>query len=258
MIDLKSPHEIELMARAGRVLAGVIEELKAACRPGVTTGDLDQIGDRLIRQAGAKPGFLGYNGFPKSICVSVNEEVVHGIPGKRRIHEGDLVSLDLGLVLDGFWADSGTTVMVGRVSREAERLVRVTQESLGLAIEQARPGNRLGDISAAVQQHVEAAGFSVVKHFVGHGIGRHMHEDPQVPNFGIPGTGPELKVGMALAIEPMVNAGTDNVLMKADNWTVVTADGKLAAYFEHTVAITPSGPRVLTELGHEAKSLKTA
>jgi methionyl aminopeptidase len=258
MINLKTPQEIQLMARAGRVLAGVIDELKAACRSGVTTGDLDRIADQLIRSAGATPGFLGYNGFPKSICVSVNNEVVHGIPGKRRIESGDLVSLDLGLVLDGFWADSGATVIVGRVSREAERLVNVTREALYAGIDEARPHHRLGDISAAIQRHVESAGFSVVKQFVGHGIGRSMHEDPQLPNFGIPGTGPELKVGMTLAIEPMVNAGTDEVFLKPDNWTVATADGRLSAYFEHTVAITPAGPMVLTELPEHAGTAKSA
>ncbi|TMC11645.1 MAG: type I methionyl aminopeptidase [Chloroflexi bacterium] len=246
MINLKTKHEIELMLTAGRLLNSVVEEMKAACEPGVTTGDLDRLADGLIRQGGARPGFLGYQDYPKSTCISVNDEVVHGIPGRRAIHEGDIVSLDLGLVLDGFWADMGCTVPVGRVSPEALRLIRVTEESFWAGMEKAQAGNRLGDLSAAIQSHVEAAGYSVVRQFVGHGIGRNMHEDPQVPNFGTPGTGPELRPGMTLAIEPMVNAGSYDVYIKPDGWTVMTADGKLSAYFEHTVAITPDGPRILT------------
>jgi len=246
VINLKTKHEIELMATAGRLLNSVITDMKAACVPGITTGDLDRLADRLIRKGGAQPGFLGYQDFPKSTCISVNDEVVHGIPGKRVIRQGDIVSLDLGLVLDGFWADMGCTVPVGRVSPEAERLIRVTEESFWVGIEKAVPGGRLQDISAAIQGHVEAAGYSVVRQFVGHGIGRNMHEDPQVPNFGVAGTGPELKAGMTLAIEPMVNAGGSDVYIKPDGWTVMTADGALSAYFEHTIAITAEGPRVLT------------
>ena len=246
MINLKTRHEIELMAASGRLLSSVIAEMKAACRAGVTTGDLDRLADRLIRAGGARPGFLGYQDFPKSTCISVNDEVVHGIPGKRVIKDGDIVSLDLGLVLNGFWADMGCTVAVGRVSPEALRLIRVTEESFWSGIEKAVPGNRLGDISAAIQEHVEAAGYSVVRQFVGHGIGRNMHEDPQVPNFGTPHTGPELRAGMTLAIEPMVNAGGHEVYVKPDGWTVMTADRRLSAYYEHTVAITAEGPRVLT------------
>jgi methionyl aminopeptidase len=246
VITVKSKSELGLMRTAGRLLAATLDELEEACRPGVTTAEIDKLADRLIRKHGAVPGFLGYNGFPKSLCISVNEEVVHGIPSKREIKDGDLVSLDCGLVLDGLWADSGRTVMVGKVSDEAKRLVQVTRESLRRGIEKAVPGNRVGDISAAVQQHVEANGFSVVRNFVGHGIGRNMHEEPQVPNFGVAGAGPLLKPGYALAIEPMVNAGSHEVQMLPDHWTIITADGKLSAYFEHTVLITDDGPVVAT------------
>ena len=246
MINLKTDHELEMMARAGRALESVVEELRAACRAGVRTMELDRIAERRIRAHGARPGFLGYHGFPNAICVSINDEAVHGIPGKRRIEDGDIVSLDLGLVLDGFWADMGCTVAVGKVSQEARDLVRVTEECLERAIQQAQPGGRLGDISAAVQRHAEDHGFSVIRQFVGHGIGRQMHEEPQLPNFGVAGTGPELRPGMTLAIEPMVNQGAPDVYIKPDAWTVCTSDGSLSAYFEHTVAITKDGPRVLT------------
>jgi len=235
------------MARAGSLLASVLPPLKEACQPGVKTIELDRIADKLIRQGGAIPGFLGYNGFPRSICVSINDEAVHGIPGNRKIAEGDLVSLDLGLVLEGFWADVGVTVGVAKITREAARLLKVTEQALYVGIDKARPGGYLGDISSAIQEHVEAAGFSVIRQFVGHGIGRQMHEDPQVPNFGRPGTPPRLKPGMTLAIEPMVNAGSYEVYMKPDGWTICTADRSLSAYFEHTVAITEKGPIVLTK-----------
>lgn len=258
MINLKTPHEIELMARAGRVLWAVVEELKQACQAGMRTEELDRLANRRIREAGARPGFLGYQGFPKSICVSINDEAVHGIPGRRRIEDGDIVSLDLGLVLDGFWADMGCTVPVGNVPAEARKLVRVTDECLELAIAQVQPGKRLGDISAAVQRHAEASGFSVIRQFVGHGIGRTMHEDPQVPNFGTPGTGPQLKPGMTLAIEPMVNQGTYEVYIKPDGWTVCTADGALSSYVEHTVAVTKDGPRVLTRVDDSPASTRVA
>lgn len=247
MINLKTEHEIDMMARAGQLLSAVVAELKAECREGLRTIELDRLAERRIRAAGARPGFLGYHGFPKSICVSINDEAVHGIPGNRKIAAGDLVSLDLGLVLEGFWADVGITVGVGKISPEAARLVKVTEEALYVGIDKARPGGFLGDISAAIQQHVESNGFSVIRQFVGHGIGRQMHEDPQVPNFGVPGTPPRLKPGMTLAIEPMVNAGTHEVYMKPDGWTISTADGALSAYFEHTVAITERGPVVLTK-----------
>jgi len=246
VINLKTAHEIDMMAKAGQLLSAVVDELKAACREGLRTSELDRLAERRIRAAGARPGFLGYHGFPKSICVSINDEAVHGIPGKRKIEDADIVSLDLGLVLDGFWADMGCTVAVGKVSPEAKRLTRVTEECLEIAIQHAQPGGHLGDISAAVQRHAEGAGFSVIRQFVGHGIGRAMHEDPQLPNFGVPGTGPELKPGMTLAIEPMVNQGSPDVYIKPDGWTVCTTDGSLSAYFEHTVAITKSGPRILT------------
>jgi len=246
VINLKTEHEIDMMARAGQLLSAVVDELKLACREGLRTIELDRLAERRIRAAGARPGFLGYHGFPKSICVSINDEAVHGIPGKRKIEDGDIVSLDLGLVLDGFWADMGCTVAVGKVSPEARRLTRVTEECLEVAIQHAQPGGHLGDISSAVQRHAEGAGFSVIRQFVGHGIGRAMHEDPQLPNFGVPGTGPELKPGMTLAIEPMVNQGSPDVYIKPDGWTVCTTDGSLSAYFEHTVAITKSGPRILT------------
>jgi len=247
MINLKTAHEIDLMARAGSLLASVLPPLKEACQPGVKTIELDRIADKLIREGGAIPGFLGYNGFPRSICVSINDEAVHGIPGNRKIAEGDLVSLDLGLVLEGFWADVGVTVGVAKITREAARLLKVTEQALYVGIDKARPGGYLGDISSAIQDHVEAAGFSVIRQFVGHGIGRQMHEDPQVPNFGRPGTPPRLKPGMTLAIEPMVNAGSYEVYMKPDGWTICTADRSLSAYFEHTVAITEKGPIVLTK-----------
>lgn len=255
MINYKTGHEIEMMARAGEALEAVVEVLKEAVRPGIRTADLDRLADQRIRKAGARPGFLGYNGFPKSICVSVNDEAVHGIPGPRELREGDLVSLDLGLVLNGFWADMGCTVGVGKVDGEGRRLMQVTEECLEIAIQHAQPGGRLGDISAAVQQHAEAAGFSVIRQFVGHGIGRQMHEPPQVPNFGEAGTGPQLKPGMTLAIEPMVNQGGADVYIKPDGWTVCTTDGSLSAYFEHTVAVTKDGPRVLTRSTGAAKRL---
>jgi methionyl aminopeptidase len=254
VINVKTPHEIDLMARAGDLLQRVVEELKQACEVGVRTEELDALANRRIREAGARPGFLGYHGFPKSICVSINDEAVHGIPGKRRIKDGDVVSLDLGLVLDGFWADMGCTVLAGRVTPEARRLVRVTDECLAIAIGQAQPGNRLGDISAAVQRHAEENGFSVIRQFVGHGIGRSMHEEPQVPNFGTPGTGPVLKPGITLAIEPMVNQGSEDVYVKPDGWTVCTSDGALSSYVEHTVAVTKDGPRVLTRGGAAASN----
>jgi methionyl aminopeptidase len=246
MITVKSEAELGTMRDAGRLLADTLAQLAEACKPGATTGEIDQKADRLIRKHGAIPGFLGYNGFPKSLCISVNEEVVHGIPGRRVIRDGDIVSLDCGLIYKGLWADSGLTVMVGKVSEEAERLVKVTREALLKGIEQAVPGNRVGDISAAIQRHVEKAGFSVVRNFVGHGIGRNMHEEPQVPNFGTAGTGQPLKAGYALAIEPMVNAGSPDVEMLPDRWTIITADRRLSAYFEHTVLITDDGPVVAT------------
>jgi len=248
MIIYKTDHEIELMRQAGRILAETLLHLQALAQPGRSLIELDQAADTFIRKAGCTPGFKGYQGFPRSLCTSVNEQVVHGIPTERRLRAGDVLSLDCGLIHHGLWADAGVTVGIGRITPEAERLMTVTRTALGLGIAEARLGNRIGDISAAIQRHVEAAGFSVVRQYVGHGIGRNMHEDPQVPNFGRPGTGPLLKAGMVLAIEPMVNAGGSAVRLLDDDWTVVTADGRLSAYFEHTVAITPEGPEVLTRL----------
>jgi methionyl aminopeptidase len=214
---------------------------------GVSTLDIDGEVETLIRKAAARPAFKGYRGFPATICASINEEVVHGIPAAhRRLKEGDIVGLDLGCIVDGYYADAAITLPVGDVPGDVQRLLDVTRESLERAIEQARPGNRLGDVSAAVQRHVEAAGFGVVRAFVGHGIGRELHEDPQIPNFGEPGTGAVLRPGMVLAIEPMVTMGHWGVRVLADRWTAVTEDGSLAAHFEHTVAVTDSGPDVLT------------
>ncbi len=248
MINYKTLHELRLMRQAGLALAAVVEDLKAAVQPGVRTREIDRLARSRIEAVGARPGFLGYHGYPNSICISINDEAVHGIPGSRKVVSGDVVSLDLGLVLDGFWADMGCTVPAGQASPEAQRLIRVTDECLQVAIRHAQPGGRLGDISAAVQRHAEQNGFSVIRQFVGHGIGRQMHEAPQVPNFGQPGSGPELKPGMTLAIEPMVNQGGPDVYIKPDGWTVCTSDGLLSSYVEHTVAITAQGPQVLTAL----------
>jgi methionyl aminopeptidase len=243
---LKKPDEIERMARAGVILGECLEHLAGMVRPGLTTLDLDREADTFIRDHGCIPGFLGYYDFPNSLCVSVNDEVVHGIPGPRVIDEGDLVSLDCGLILDGWWADSGLSVGVGDISGEARKLLAVTEEALRRGLDAARPGNRIGDIGAAVQSYVEGQGFGVVRQYVGHGIGRNMHEPPQVPNYGREGTGNPLKPGYVLAIEPMVTAGSPEVKVLADQWTVVTVDKRLSCYFEHTVAVTEEGPRVLT------------
>ena len=246
MIIYKSQAEIELMREAGAILAETLLQLRAIARPGITLLELDREADRFIRTRGCIPGFVGYQGYRNAICTSVNDQVVHGIPTNRKLREGDLLSLDAGLIHRGFWADAGLSVGIGTMSPDAQRLMDVTRQSLDIGIEQAQVGNRIGDISAAIQQHVEQAGFSVVRQFVGHGIGRDMHEDPQVPNFGIAGRGPLLKPGMVLAIEPMVNAGGPDVALLGDGWTVVTVDHSLSAYFEHSVAITPDGPEILT------------
>lgn len=246
MITLKSTREIELMRRAGRVVAVTCAELEKAVRPGVTTGELDSLAEELITAQGGRPAFKGYNGFPASICASVNEEVVHGIPGLRKLVDGDIISIDVGAVVDGYYGDAAITIPVGKVSEQKMRLLAVTREALARGIAQAVPGNRLSDISHAVQDYVERNGFQVVRDYVGHGIGRQMHEDPQVPNFGRPGRGPRLRAGMVLAIEPMVNAGTYEVETLSDNWTVVTCDRLPSAHFEHTVAVTENGPVVLT------------
>jgi len=235
------------MRDAGRLVAEVLTEVAAHVRPGVTTADLDAMAEQRIAKAGATPAFKGYHGYPATICASINEEVIHGIPSGRRIlNEGDIISIDVGVSLNGYYGDSAITLPVGQVSEEAARLLRVTEESLYKAIERVRPGNRISDIGYAVQHHVEAHGFSVVREFVGHGIGQRMHEEPQVPNYGEPGRGPRLSEGMVLAIEPMVNAGKPAVKVLADNWTAVTRDGSLSAHFEHTVAVTTDGPWILT------------
>lgn len=251
MIILKSYRELKIMKKAGLVAANTTRILREAIAPGVRTRDLDIIAEDYMRKHGAYPAFKGYRGFPASICTSINDQVVHGIPGDRKLKEGDIISIDLGAILDGFYSDTAFTVGVGEISEEAKRLLAVTEESLWAGIRQARPGRRLGDISNAIQSYVEAHGFSVVRDFVGHGIGRQMHEEPQVPNFGVSGSGPVLRPGMTLAIEPMVNAGGYEVIVAPDNWTVFTSDGSLSAHFEHTVAITADGPVVLTSIDEE-------
>lgn len=247
MIILKTPAEIEIMAQASRVVAEVLQVLESTVCPGISTEELDQIAEREIRARGAIPAFKGYRNYPKTLCASVNEQVVHGIPSKRKLKEGDIVGLDLGAIVEGFYGDAAVTVPVGRVSEEALRLIRITEEALYLGIEQAVVGNRISDISHAVQRHVESAGYSVVTEFVGHGIGRQLHEEPQVPNYGKPGQGPRLQSGMVLAIEPMVNMGKSAVRVLEDRWTAVTVDGSWSAHFEHTIAVQPSGPaRILS------------
>jgi methionyl aminopeptidase len=246
MIRLKTPEEIERMAAAGRILARCHEILRAKARPGVTTADLDAAAERFIRSQGAEPAFKGYRGFPGSICASPNSMVVHGIPGSYELKRGDILSIDIGVVLDGWVADAAITHPIGNVTPIAGRLLATTRGALFDAVEECRAGNRLGDVSHAVQTRVENDGFAVIRSLVGHGIGRSMHEDPQIPNFGDAGTGPELEEGMVLAIEPMVNVGTHHVRMGQDNWAVYSQDGSLAAHFEHTVAITAEGPRILT------------
>lgn len=246
MIILRTPDEIARMRRAGALVAQVLETLRENVRPGVSTGWLDRIAENTIREGNGVPSFKGYRGFPASICASVNDEVIHGIPGGRILVEGDIVGVDVGAIVDGYHGDAAVTLGVGSVSSEAERLMQATRESLHAGIENARPGLRLGDIGSAVQAVVEANGFSVVRDFVGHGIGRNMHEEPQIPNFGRPGEGIRLRAGMVLAIEPMVNAGGHEVRIQSDGWTACTLDGSLSAHFEHTVAVTLDGPEVLT------------
>jgi methionyl aminopeptidase len=247
MIILKTPAEIEIMAEASRVVAEVLEIVRKEVRSGITTDDLDRLAEKEIRARGATPAFKGYRNYPKTLCASVNEQVVHGIPSGRKLKDGDIIGLDLGAIVGGFYGDSAVTVAVGRVPEKIAALVQVTEESLYLGIEQAVVGNRLTDISHAVQRHIETAGYSVVTEFVGHGIGRQLHEEPQLPNYGKPGQGPRLQSGMVLAIEPMVNMGGSAVRVLEDRWTAVTADGSLSAHFEHTIAIQPSGPaRILS------------
>jgi methionyl aminopeptidase len=246
-VEIKSKEEIAAMRDAGRIVSEILDELEKAVAPGVTTWELDQLAEKLIYQKGAKPAFKGYLGFPCCLCASVNEEVVHGIPSKKKkLVEGDLMKLDFGVVYKGMYGDSARTVPVGKVSDGALALINATRESLYKGIEAMKPGNRLGDIGFAVQSHVEMRGFAVVRDFVGHGIGKKLHEPPQVPNYGVPDTGMKLRAGMVLAIEPMVNAGTHEVEVLDDEWTAVTLDGKLSSHWEHTILITDDGPEILT------------
>jgi len=248
MISIKSPREIELMRAAGRIVAEAHELLEEVIKPGITTLELDTIAERHIRKSGAIPAFKGYNGFPASICTSVNEQVVHGIPGPIVLREGDIIGIDIGAIYNGYNGDAARTYGVGTIDAELQRLIKVTEESFFKGIEFAYAGRRLSDISHAVQKHVESAGFSVVRDFVGHGIGKAMHEEPQIPNYGPPGKGPRLVAGMCLAIEPMVNLGRYTVKILSDGWTVVTTDGKPSAHYENTILITNGEPEILTRL----------
>jgi methionyl aminopeptidase len=249
MIILKSRSEIEKMRKSNTIVAVILEELRKKIRPGVKTIELDRLSEELALKKGARPAFKGYRGYPYSLCASVNSEVVHGMPSDKELKEGDIVSLDFGILNDGYYGDAAVTVPVGEITPAAKRLLRVTEEALYRGIAEVKAGNRIGDISAAIQGHVEASGYSVVRDLVGHGIGKSLHEDPQVPNYGSSGRGVELKPGMVFAIEPMVNEGTYRVEILRDGWTVVTADGKLSAHFEHSVAITENGPVILSRIG---------
>ena len=246
MITLKSSHEIELMRRAGKITAAARALAGEMVRPGVTTQEIDRAVEHFIRKQGAVPSFLHYNGYPASVCISVNDEIIHGIPGKRVLQDGDIVSVDVGACLNGFHGDNAATFAAGEISPDAQALMDATRESLYEGIRAAMAGGRVGDIGATVQRYVEVRGYSVVRQFVGHGVGTNLHEDPSVPNFGTPGRGPRLLPGMTLAIEPMINAGTGDVRILSDGWTTVTKDGRLSAHFEHTVAITADGPVILT------------
>ena len=255
MIIRKSRAEIEKMRAAGQIVGQVLQHLTTMVEPGITTRDLDQEAERMIRAAGGLPTFKGYHGYPASICASVNEEIVHGIPGDRKLKEGDIIGIDCGVTLQGYVGDSAVTVPVGKISDDVAQLLEVTRQSLFEAIAQCRVGNRLGDVSHAVEAYVEPKGYSVVQNYCGHGIGRAMHEDPQVPNYGKPGSGPILREGLVLALEPMINLGRHHTRQLKDGWTVVTVDGKPSAHFEHTVAITADGPQVLTLLAEGAQVL---
>ncbi|MFA4948326.1 MAG: type I methionyl aminopeptidase [Candidatus Krumholzibacteriia bacterium] len=246
MIAIRTQPEMDLIRRSGEILVECFAKLEEALRPGVETRELDRVAEEFIRARGAAPAFKGYQGYPASICTSVNEQVVHGIPGARTLAEGDIVGIDIGVVRNGYYSDAARTYPIGEVSEKARRLMRITKEALDLGIDGARDGKHLSDVSHAIQKHAESNGFSVVRMLVGHGIGRQMHEDPQVPNFGLPGRGPVLAHGMVLAIEPMVNEGAGDVLTLKDNWTFVTVDGKLSAHFEDTVAVTTEGPVIMT------------
>lgn len=248
MIIIKSPEEIEKMAQACRIVAETLKALREVVRPGMTTKELELIAERLVTAKGGRLAFKGYRGYPSGICASVNDQVVHGIPSTASLRDGDIISIDIGVYRDGFFGDGALTLPVGKISDEAQRLLTVTENALYHGIDQARPGSRVSDISAAIQRSVEANGFSVVRTFVGHGIGRSLHEEPQVPNYGQPNQGPRLREGMTFAVEPMVNAGKADVEVLDDGWTAVTSDGSLSAHFEHTIAVTRNGPRILTRL----------
>jgi methionyl aminopeptidase len=248
MVIIKSPREIEQLKRSNILVAEVFEKLRGMIIPGITTKELDQVAEEYILLKGARPAFKGYRGFPATLCISINDEVVHGIPGQRRLKEGDIVSLDVGVNYIGYFGDAAITLPVGEVDPEAKRLLEITKQALYIGIEKARAGNRLFDISYAIQSWVESHGFSVVRDFVGHGIGRDLHEEPQIPNFGTPHQGPRLEKGMVFALEPMVNEGTHEVRVLSDGWTVVTADGKRSAHFEHTIAIMDDGAEILSTL----------
>lgn len=248
MVELRTPQEIEALAKSNQVVAEVLQILKGRVEPGISTLELDRLAESEVRKRGARPAFKGYRGFPATICASLNEELVHGIPSaQRRLAEGDLLSIDLGVEMSGYYGDAAVTLPVGRVSPRAQRLMEVTEKALYVGIEQAREGNRVHDISAAIQRTVEAAGYSVVRDFVGHGIGTKLHEEPQIPNYGRPGTGLPLQSGMVLALEPMVNEGAPGVKVLADGWTAVTEDGQLCAHFEHTVVVGGDRPRILSQ-----------
>jgi len=246
MIILKSPGELQKMEKSNAIVAEVLTGLKDRVKPGITTSELNEYAEATAQKKGARPAFKGYGGFPFALCASVNSEVVHGFPSDRPLEEGDIISLDFGVYHNGYYGDSAITVAVGEISASAARLMEVTEEALYKGIEKAREGNRLGDISFAVQTHAEKAGFSVVRDYVGHGIGKDLHEDPPVPNFGVSGRGVKLRAGMVIAIEPMINEGSYLVKVKPDGWTVVTDDGSLSAHFEHTIAITENGPVILS------------
>ncbi len=249
MIVLKSEREIEMMRHAGRIVAKILQRLREETKPGITTLDLDALAERLTRKAGAVPAFKGYRGYRHALCASVNEQVVHGVPTKRPLREGDIVGLDFGVIVDGFYGDAAVTVPVGKVSEEARKLLEATAEALSRGIAKATPAYRLHDIGAAIQAYAESRGYSVVREYVGHGIGRELHEPPQIPNYGDPDTGVRLRPGMVLAIEPMINAGSKEVETLEDGWTVVTKDRSFSAHFEHTVAIMGKGTEVLTAVG---------
>lgn len=246
-VELKSPEEINRIRRGGRILGRVLRQVSASVTPGISTRELDAMARVLIEQAGARPAFLGYHNFPNTLCTSVNEEVVHGIPSRRMLEPGDIISLDCGLFLDGFFVDSAVTVPVGSVDFRVRRLIETTRQALECAIAECRPGKRLGDVGAAIQECVERAGFNVVREYTGHGIGRQLHEPPKILNYGKRDTGTRIQPGMVLALEPMVNMGTWRTDVREDNWTVVTSDGRWSAHFEHTIAVTPEGPQILTQ-----------